>query len=72
MILTGDFPPEFLVTSIRSTIPVKAAYFHPKKLVKLNFRSQYETGSSENLFSENKNLLFQSNLEEQRKSLKKP
>ena len=33
LILTGHFPPKFLLSSLHSAIPVKAAYFHRKKLV---------------------------------------
>ena len=33
LILTGHFPPKSLLSSLHSAIPVKAAYFHRKKLV---------------------------------------
>ena len=33
LILTGEFPPWFLLSSLCSPIPVKAAYLHWKKLV---------------------------------------
>lgn len=36
---------------------MKAAHFHPKQLVRLNFRNQQEARSSEKLFSQNNKLL---------------
>ena len=51
-----------LLTSIRSVIPVKVAYFHQKKL----------SYSLKKLFSKNKNWFCHSNIEEQRKSYINP
>ena len=33
LLLTGNFPPQFLLSSLHSAIPVKVAYLHWKKLV---------------------------------------